>query len=289
MNRANGPDGGIQYNPSVRRLEQLAEDAASFDAYWQEITRVPSLSVDEEQRLATRVEQQDDEAVAELARSQLPLVVRYARPYARLGVSLLELVHDGNLALLEAARRFRPGSPRRFASEARWWVRQGVLHRVSLAGGMLGPNQDARTGQLVAALGTAVEQACADGIDATDRPLSAPEVRALDHQWRRSPPVAPAGWTDEDPDLDDLAPLLVDADDDSLRQALVSEIESSLLDLEPNERRALELRLGLLDGEPRSLDQVGDRLRMSPARAERLSRRAVDKLRRQRAWRSPLN
>ena len=94
---------------------------------------------------------------------------------------------------------------------------------------------------------------------------------------------------DDQPDLDDLAPLIADSDDDSLRQALVSELEASLLDLEPKERRALELRLGLIDGEPRSSDQVGDRLRMSAARAERLSRRAVDKLRRQRAWRGPLN
>ncbi len=74
-----------------------------------------------------------------------------------------------------------------------------------------------------------------------------------------------------------------------MRLALVSDLEASLLELEPKERRVLELRLGLIDGEPRSLDQVGDRLRVSPARAERLSAQAVRKLRRQRSVRSSLN
>ncbi len=230
---------------------------------------MPSLDASDEQRLAARVQQRDEEALMDLARSQLALVVQYARRYAHLGVPLIELVHDGNLALLEAARRFQPGTPERFAASALWWVRQAVLHRVTQGPGPLGfADEDGATGRLAVALAEAVEQAGRLPDEAASE-LSAHDVRMLDEQWRRVAAPLPLG-SDEDFDLDELAPLVSGDEADPLRQAL-------------------ELRLGLIDGEPRSVDQVGDRLRVSAARAERLSQRAVGKLRRQRAWRSPLN
>jgi RNA polymerase primary sigma factor len=94
---------------------------------------------------------------------------------------------------------------------------------------------------------------------------------------------------DETLDLDDIGSLLIDDGEDTVRAALASDLNLSLLELDPQERRALELRLGLIDGEPRTVDQTGDRLRMSPARVERLSARAIQKLRRRRSVRSPLN
>ncbi len=249
---------------------------------------MPSLDASDEQRLAVRVQQRDEEALMDLARSQLALVVQYARRYAHLGVPLLDLVHDGNLALLEAARRFQPGRAERFAASALWWVRQAVLHRVTQGPGPLGfADEDGVTGRLAVALAEAVEQA-GRLPDEAGSELSAHDVRMLDEQWRRVAAPLPLG-SDEDFDLDELAPLVSGDEADPLRQALASDLETSLLELEPKERRALELRLGLIDGEPRSVDQVSDRLRVSAARAERLSQRAVGKLRRQRAWRSPLN
>jgi DNA-directed RNA polymerase sigma subunit (sigma70/sigma32) len=95
---------------------------------------------------------------------------------------------------------------------------------------------------------------------------------------------------DEDElDLDDVGALLIDEGEESVREALASDLGLSLLELEPKERQALELRLGLVDGEPRTVNQTGDRLRISAARVEHLSARAVQKLRRQRSVRSPLN
>ncbi|MCC7032384.1 MAG: sigma-70 family RNA polymerase sigma factor [Acidobacteria bacterium] len=272
----------------MRRIESLAADSATLHAYLQEIARFPPLDSAQERRLAERVRDRDEDALARLVEPHLGLVVGYARRYRHMGVPLLELVHDGNLALIDAARRFEPAHHGRFAAYALWWVRQGVLHRLTLA-----PERhtrrvdaDSRTFHLVEALRVAIDEACNHG--AGEDELSPSDIRLLGEQWRRVP-EAELLVDDDSLDLDDLVPAPVDEQEDAVRLALVSDLETSLLELDPKERRVLALRLGLHDGEPRSLDQVGDRLRVSPARAERLSTRAIIKLRRHRAVRSSLN
>lgn len=273
----------------MRRIESLAADSATLHAYLQEIARFPPLDSAQEWRLAERVRARDEDALARLVEPHLGVVVRYARRYRHMGVPLLELVHDGNLALIDAARRFEPARHGRFAAYSLWWIRQGILHRLSLAPEPHTRRMDAdsRTSHLVAALSVAVDDACAGGRGVSDD-LSPDDVRLLGEQWRRVP-ESELLLDDEALDLEELVPASVDEQEDAVRLALVSDLETSLLELDPKERRVIELRLGLHDGEPRSIDQIGDRLRVSPARAERLSARAVVKLRRQRAVRSSLN
>lgn len=270
----------------MRWLESLAAEALSLDAYLRAIGRFPELTSSEERHLAERVQRRDDDALARLVASQLSLVLRYAQQYQYLGVPLADLVHDGNLALVDAARRFDPDRHGRFGAHALWWVRQGVLHRLQMPASSVALDAEAQAAALAGALRAAVEQAC--GLRQPEaESLLADAGRGLEVPWRLTPEL---DRLDEDElDLDDLAGLLVDDAEDAVRVALVSDLGLSLLELEPKERRALELRLGLADGEPRSAAQVGHRLRISPARVERLSARAVQKLRRQRSVRSPLN
>lgn len=271
----------------MRWLESLAAEAISLDAYLREIARFPELTTAEERHLSERVQRRDDDALGRLVASQLGLVLRYVQQYQYLGVPLADLVHDGNLALVDAARRFDPDRHGRFGTYALWWVRQGVLHRLAQAPtASAPPDVEARSASLAAALRVGIEQAC--GLRPPDEgTLLADAGRGLEAPWRLTPEIE---RLDEDElDLDDVGALLVDEGEDAVRVALASDLGLSLLELEPKERRALELRLGLADGEPRSVDQIGARLRISPARVERLSARAVQKLRRQRSVRSALN
>jgi RNA polymerase primary sigma factor len=272
----------------VHWLESLAADATSLHAYLRAIARFPELTVGEERQLAERVQQRDDDALVRLVGSQLRRVLRYVRRYRQLHVPLIDLVHEGNLAVLDAARRYDPDRHGRFGAFAAWWVRQGILHRLSLAPAPPGTSDaESRADQMAVAIGAAMSHGCGP-VDDDDAELSADEVRLLDEQWRRTPD--PGALEDGLADLDDLgAPGPGEGNEDAVRVALASDLELSLLELEPKERRALALRLGLVDGEPRSLDQIGDRLRVSAARAERLSARALQKLRRQRSVRGPLN
>jgi RNA polymerase primary sigma factor len=270
----------------VRWLESLAAEATSLDAYRREIARFPELTRAEERQLAERVQRREDEALAQLAGSQLRLVLRYAQKYRLLGVPLADLVHDGNLALVDAARRFDPERHGDFAAYALWWVRQAILYRLSQQPPVASAiDAEARAAYLAPALRAVVEHACGTG--PANEARCADERPGLPEPWRMTPELE---RLDEDElDLDDVGSLLIEEGEDAVRLALASDLGLSLLELEPKERRALELRLGLIDGEPRSVDQIGARLRISVARVEKLSARAVQKLRRQRSIRSPLN
>lgn len=272
----------------MHRLELLAENAQTLDAYLQEVSRFAPLAAGDEQALAERIAQHDEEALATLVGPSLADVVRCARHVCHLGVPLIDLVRDGTLALLDAARRFAPAQHGRFHAYARWWIRQGVLHGVTHGGALPGVQDiDLRSAQLTAALAAAVESAVhASG--SQDRALTTDELQELEAVWRPRM-VWPATADEPEVDLDYVGPLMADEYEETLRAALVADIAASLLELEPKERRILELRLGLEDGEPRSLEQVTERLALSSQGAERLSTQAVRKLRRQRSVRSSLN
>ncbi len=272
----------------MHRLELLADNAQTLDAYLQEVSRFAPLSVSDEQALSARIAQHDDEAMATLVGPSLSSVVRCARHFHHLGVPLIDLVRDGTLALIDAARRFDPSRHGRFATYARWWIRQGVLHGVTHGGALPGVQDiELRSAQLTAALCASVESAVHAG-GRPEQPLSAEELRELEAAWRPRL-VWPVTADEPEVDLDYVGPLMADEYEDALRAALVSDIASALLELDPKERRVIELRLGLQDGEPRSLEQVTERLALSAQRTERLSTQAVRKLRRQRSVRSSLN
>ena len=113
----------------VRKLESLASESATLHAYLREIASFPCLSPDDERHLGSRIQQHGDEdALGRLVQSNLRFVVTYARRFRRLGVPLLDLIHEGNLGMIEAARRFDPSAGQDFQSSAVWWIRQAVLH-----------------------------------------------------------------------------------------------------------------------------------------------------------------
>ena len=118
----------------VRKFESLASESATLHAYLREIASFPSLSADDERHLAHKIQQHGDEdALSRLVQSNLRFVVTYARRFRRLGVPLLDLIHEGNLAMIEAARRFDPSCGQNFQSSALWWIRQAVMHLLAEA------------------------------------------------------------------------------------------------------------------------------------------------------------
>jgi RNA polymerase sigma factor (sigma-70 family) len=113
----------------VRKFESLASESETLHAYLREIASFPSLSADDERQLGQQIQQHGDEdAMGRLVQSNLRFVVGYAKRFRRLGVPLLDLIHEGNLGLIEAARRFDPGQSTTFQASALWWVRQAMMH-----------------------------------------------------------------------------------------------------------------------------------------------------------------
>jgi RNA polymerase sigma factor (sigma-70 family) len=119
----------------IRKFESLAFESPTLHAYLREISNFPSLTPDDERQLGSRVQQHGDEdALARLVQANLRVVVHYAKRFRHLGVPLLDLIHEGNLGLIEAARRFDPSRNEPFHNVSLWWIRQAMLHLLSESG-----------------------------------------------------------------------------------------------------------------------------------------------------------
>jgi RNA polymerase sigma factor (sigma-70 family) len=149
----------------IRKFESLASESATLHAYLREISNFPSLTPDDERQLGRRFQQHgDEEALARLVQSNLRVVVHYGKRFRHLGVPLLDLIHEGNLGLIEAARRFDPSQDAEFQGAAMWWIRQAMMHLLAETKGAAetttaGLIAAATQGRQVEAIRTAIEHA----------------------------------------------------------------------------------------------------------------------------------
>jgi RNA polymerase primary sigma factor len=185
--------------------------------------------------------------------------VSYAKRYRGLGVSFLDLIHEGNLGLIEAARRFDPERNVKFISYAVWWVREAMMHVLAdqTRAFSFPPKLFATLG------GSAGDVSLSEpiGVDGRSRELGDTLVQD------QIPPV----------------------EDEMIHQSDLDELASALLDLDGKEQEVVRLRYGLEDDQPRTLQEIGDRLHLSRERVRQIESRAKDKLRRSAKLRSRLN
>jgi RNA polymerase primary sigma factor len=275
------------------RSEDDPAETRTLQAYLREIARFPRLSPDEERALGTRIRRDGDEqALRRLVESNLRFVVSYARHYRGLGVPFLDLIHEGNLGLLEAAARFDPGRNVKFITYAVWWVRQAIMHALSeqTRAFSVPPKLSAiaaRFSRQLAALTEVLGHAPSAAEIAEDLEISTGEadalmqIRGVDRSL--SEPVG-AGSEDGERELADLLPQqnVPPIEEELVRQAFIARIRAALADLDPKEREVIALRYGLADGESWTLQQIGDRLHLTRERIRQIESRAREKLRRSR-------
>jgi RNA polymerase primary sigma factor len=234
------------------------EDAGSLGAYLREIAKLPRLTPDEERALGARIQDDRDEAaMAQLVEANLRFVVSYAKRYRGHGVSFLDLIHEGNLGLMEAARRFDPSHNVKFITYAVWWVRQSMMHVLA---------DSTRAFSFPPKLFGALHSGGPGGED-----VSLSDTIGSDTIGDRLPL--------------DQAPV----EEELIHQADLEELAAALQDLEGKEQEVVRLRYGLGDGEPQTLQEIGDRLHLSRERVRQIESRAKEKLRRSTRLRSHLN
>lgn len=178
----------------VRKFESLASESATLHAYLRAIATFPALTQDDEQKLGRAIQSHGDQvAVGRLVQANLRVVVSYAKRFRRLGVPLLDLIHEGNFGLIEAARRFDPARSD-FQTAAMWWIRQAMMHLLSEAGrpsnsGTSGLLAAATQGKHVDAIRVALEyaQSAASGREVKEPPVADAEDYAahLQDEGRR--------------------------------------------------------------------------------------------------------
>lgn len=215
--------------------------ASILDTYLKEIGDEPLLTREEEASLARRIRDGDEEALDRLVRGNLRFVVSIAKRYQNRGVPLSDLVNEGNVGLIRAARRFDETKGVRFISYAVWWIRQGILQAL----------RDRRGGA------------------AEDGPV--PQHVSLEASV----------WESREVRLEDVVPdeLNEGPDEAVQRNALRDALDSSLTALPEREETVLRLYFGLDGQDPCTLDEIGSRLRISRERARQLKDRALARLR----------
>src|SRR3954471_18786810 len=112
-------------------MREADAETDSLHAYLRGIAKLPRITADQERELARRIQDGDVAALRRLVEGNLRFVVSYVKRYRGLGVPFLDLIHEGNLGLMEAARRFDPDRQVKFITYAVWWVRQAVTHALS--------------------------------------------------------------------------------------------------------------------------------------------------------------
>jgi RNA polymerase primary sigma factor len=237
-------------------------ESSTLASYLRQIARLPRLSIDEERHLGHRIRHHhDDHALSQLVEGNLRFVVSYAKRYRGCGIAALDLIHEGNLGLIEAARRFDPSRNVKFISYAVWWVREAMM------------------------------QAMADQMRAFSFPpkLLATLGRGRADRSLSEPIGSDGGYAGAREFGDTLAAADVRIDEAIIDRRRLDDLEGAIGDLDRKEQEIMRLRFGLDDNEPWTLQRIGDYLHLSRERVRQIESRAKGKLRHSERLRRHLN
>jgi RNA polymerase primary sigma factor len=252
--------------------------------YLEEISRFPALTEDEERKLGEQVRRGDEEALQTLVKSNLKFVVSYVKKYRGMGLGLLDLIDEGNVGLIEAAKRFDPTRGVRFVSYAVWWIRQAILHALTLNSRAYSIPQkladqvsqmNKKHAELKSELGREPardEIAGAMGITEAD----VEDLEILGERYLSlSKRIDDKDVEVEDRMRDAASPSF---EEDIIKAWIQQEIRGVLGELDEKEALVLKLRFGLDDDRPLTLREIGSRLNLTRERIRQIEQKAMRKL-----------
>ena len=259
-------------------------DSKNLKHYLEEIAKFPAVNEEEEKRLGERIRQGDQEALQSLIKANLKFVVSYVKKYRGMGLSILDLINEGNVGVIEAAKRFDPTRNVRFISYAVWWIRQAIIHALSQYSHIYNipqklSDQISLMKKKKASLKTELgrepnreEIAKALGISETD-------VEDLELLEERNVSLSDKCY-DEDFEIED---RVSDGEAESVEYQIIkasaqAQIREMLAVLDDKEALVLKLRFGLDDDRPMTLQEIGDRLHLTRERIRQIEQKAMRKL-----------
>lgn len=260
-------------------------ETASLDKYLQEIGKVDLITADEEVELAQRIKAGDQRALEKLTKANLRFVVSVAKQYQNQGLTLPDLINEGNLGLIKAAQRFDETRGFKFISYAVWWIRQSILQALA---------EQSRIVRLpLNKIGSInkINKTFAFLEQSHERPPSAEEIakeldmtindvkESMKNSGRHVSMDAPL-VEGEDSNLYDVlrSGESPNPDKNLLHESLRTEIERALETLTPREADVIRLYFGLGDQHPMTLEEIGETFDLTRERVRQIKEKAIRRL-----------
>lgn len=270
----------LKINKSITNRE-----SASLDKYLQEIGREELVSVEEEVELAQRIRKGDRKALEKLTKANLRFVVSVAKQYQNQGLSLPDLINEGNVGLIKAAEKFDETRGFKFISYAVWWIRQSILQAIAEQSRLvrLPLNQVGSVNKINKALNKfEQENERRPSIEEISETVDLPEDKIDDalkinnHHVSVDAPFA-------DGEDNSLLDVLVNndspmADKELVLESLRSEINTALKELNERERNVIEAFFGINQQEM-TLDEIGAKYGLTRERVRQIKEKAIRRLR----------
>ncbi len=268
----------------------LSQEGISVDdpvkLYLKEIGRVPLLTNEEEQDLARRMAEGDEEARAKLSEANLRLVVSIAKRYAGRGMMFLDLIQEGNMGLIKAVEKFDYTKGYKFSTYATWWIRQAITRAIA---------DQARTIRIPVHMVETINkvmrverqllqeqgrQPLPEEV-AQEMGMSVEKIREVMKIAQEPIPLETPIGEEEDSHLGDFIPDedITTPSDAASQVMLKEELEDVLKTLTDREARVLKMRFGLEDGRMRTLEEVGRDFNVTRERIRQIEAKALRKLR----------
>jgi len=260
-------------------------ETASLDKYLQDIGREELITAEEEVELARRIKSGDDKALDKLVKANLRFVVSVAKQYQNQGLSLPDLINEGNLGLIKAAQRFDETRGFKFISYAVWWIRQSILQALAEQSRLvrLPLNQVGSLNKIKKAT-SRLEQEFErpPSVEEIARKLDIPEhkldkaLRITTRYVSMDAPIA------EDEDTKFLDVFVSDdtprTDTNLMRESLNKEIQRSLSTLTEKERDVINLYYGIGMNHGLTLDEIGAKFNLTRERVRQIKEKAIRRL-----------
>jgi RNA polymerase primary sigma factor len=268
--------------PFTNVYKGVSDDA--LGAYLKRIAQVSLLKKEQELILGKAIQRGDEKALTQLVEANLRFVVKVALRYRGCGLSLSDLINEGNIGMLEAARRYSPDYNVKFITYAVWWIRQAIMQALAVGGGAVRlPLRKARLASKLdnvrADLAQQLQAAPTDSEVAEEVDLSVSDLEGALHR------AGQLAFLSDEIGLEQRIGMelyeskqLPDADYELIRRSFREEVERMLGGLPPKERLIVELRFGLGQEDAMTLREVGKRLKLSRERVRQIEERAKQKL-----------
>jgi RNA polymerase primary sigma factor len=269
-------------------IRKLAAESESLDQYLREISAYPLIDREQEADLARRIRAADSSALETLVRSNLRFVVSVAKRYQNQGVSLADLINEGNIGLMRAAQKFDETKGIKFISYAVWWIRQAILQalaeqsrivRVPLSRAGTLHRIGKRSSSLTQELGREPTlEEIAEELELSEEEIKHTLAMAQTH-LSLDAPLVPG---EEGQLLDYVCDQFAAGPDEELyNEALQNSINDALGTLNEREAQVLRLYFGLGDADPLTLEEIGERFGITRERVRQIKERALGRLRHQ--------